>query len=649
METFDGRLRSFNKPKSKSSSSKTAWPYQQSFSANPKSLAEAGFFFKPSKDEPDNVQCFICKKELGGWDEEDNPFEIHVNKCPKCPWAIARCSLEFDVDSDGNFSLKDAGRLPSNKVLEKARLDTFGGKQKWWPHDSVKNHGATSKKMAKAGFVYTPQSPGDDTATCFYCDLSLSGWDAEDDPIEEHQKRESRSDSACHFFQAVVQSSSQDCQETSKATSRKSRSAKQLKSDSVFDDQQAPAKSRSTSKKGKQKQVQSTASATAAPGLEKSVEPLPVQNDLGESEDLEEDDDPILKVKPAPRKSTRKPLSSKPKTSSTRNSKQRMATLSEKDEKFSEFEKPARTRNRSESGKNKEKLADKEKDKPPSNVDGKVAKPYEDTATVDIQEPEGKRKEEKNQKDVARARSRSKSKPLSVADAQAKPDMSESYVKPPLRTKISDIAEVSDEYMEEEEEPEPEPEPVEKQASEPHKQTHAKKAAPLAAAPLEAQEKDVDLISECKDDPTRAEGEIVAHTAGPTPAPMLQPASEIRFQTPLQPPEPTTPIPLSNSPENHDLPSSVNNVDPKAGTTAFQTSVLTEAGPSPLSLFLPPLATSPLEYASRLTDSERAMTVEQWIRHEMVLQHERLRADGERRIEAFRVHAIEVRARIEAL
>ena len=38
-------------------------------------------------------------------------------------------------------------------------------------------------QMAKAGFVYTPQTSGDDTATCFYCDLSLSGWDAGDNPL----------------------------------------------------------------------------------------------------------------------------------------------------------------------------------------------------------------------------------------------------------------------------------------------------------------------------------------------------------------------------------------------------------------------------------------------------------------------------------
>lgn len=78
MESLDGRLRSFAKPKGKSAA--RAWPHPDSYVANPTSLAEAGFYFKPSKDDPDNVRCFICKKELGGWDEDDNPFDIHVNK-----------------------------------------------------------------------------------------------------------------------------------------------------------------------------------------------------------------------------------------------------------------------------------------------------------------------------------------------------------------------------------------------------------------------------------------------------------------------------------------------------------------------------------------------------------------------------------------
>ena len=38
-------------------------------------------------------------------------------------------------------------------------------------------------QMARAGFVYAPQQSGDDLATCLYCNISLSGWDEEDDPL----------------------------------------------------------------------------------------------------------------------------------------------------------------------------------------------------------------------------------------------------------------------------------------------------------------------------------------------------------------------------------------------------------------------------------------------------------------------------------
>jgi hypothetical protein len=82
--------------------------------------------------------------------------------------------------------------------MEKARLATFRLNESW-PHDRVKRHGAHSTKvcpargflgllssfleMAKAGFAFTPQTPGDDTGTCLYCRISLSGWDEDDDPL----------------------------------------------------------------------------------------------------------------------------------------------------------------------------------------------------------------------------------------------------------------------------------------------------------------------------------------------------------------------------------------------------------------------------------------------------------------------------------
>ncbi|TFY82488.1 hypothetical protein EWM64_g1520 [Hericium alpestre] len=50
-----------------------------------------------------------------------------------------------------------------------------------------------------------------------------------------------------------------------------------------------------------------------------------------------------------------------------------------------------------------------------------------------------------------------------------------------------------------------------------------------------------------------------------------------------------------------------------------------------------------------LSEEERMMTVEQWIRHEIDVQYERLRKEGETKIRLFRERAEEVRRRIEAL
>lgn len=48
---------------------------------------------------------------------------------------------------------------------------------------SIKSFTYWSIQMANAGFVYTPQTLGDDTVTCYYCELCLSGWDEDDDPM----------------------------------------------------------------------------------------------------------------------------------------------------------------------------------------------------------------------------------------------------------------------------------------------------------------------------------------------------------------------------------------------------------------------------------------------------------------------------------
>ncbi|KAH7882442.1 hypothetical protein F5I97DRAFT_365811 [Phlebopus sp. FC_14] len=212
MQVLQARIDSFTKTKrikrytKSSTTTAVKWPHPQNYTANSDTLAEAGFFFNPSWDDRDSVACFICGKELSAWDPDDDPFEIHYAKCGRtCAWAMVRCGLAQDLDDSGNFTFSDKARLPSSKTMEKARLSTFG--VDWWPYDEDPNHGATSKKMAQAGFVYTPQGTGDDTVTCLYCNLSLGGWDKDDDPIHEHRKRNDTSGTKCVFISLSTKTS----------------------------------------------------------------------------------------------------------------------------------------------------------------------------------------------------------------------------------------------------------------------------------------------------------------------------------------------------------------------------------------------------------------------------------------------------------
>lgn len=108
MERQSARVESFKKtkrvknPDKPSSSVTLKWPHPKDFSANPATLAEAGFYYDPSYDDDDNTTCYMCGKELSGWEEGDDPFVIHWTKCGQtCSWASVRCGLISDVDHQG--------------------------------------------------------------------------------------------------------------------------------------------------------------------------------------------------------------------------------------------------------------------------------------------------------------------------------------------------------------------------------------------------------------------------------------------------------------------------------------------------------------------------------------------------------------------
>ncbi|KAI5359377.1 hypothetical protein Slin14017_G102790 [Septoria linicola] len=201
MYSFVGRLATFEQPqqltKRRASSNTTKrkagntveWPH-----ANPpkEALARAGFFYRPAADSNDNLQCFHCSVKLDGWEETDDPISEHLAHSSYCAWATA-----ISVTRDEQPPQQAETRDPLGEELYTARKQTFTTGD-GWPHESKKGWKCKVNKLVEAGWCWDPSPEGDepDGVTCFYCNLSLDGWEPKDDPFVEHKRREPQ----CPFF-----------------------------------------------------------------------------------------------------------------------------------------------------------------------------------------------------------------------------------------------------------------------------------------------------------------------------------------------------------------------------------------------------------------------------------------------------------------
>jgi len=145
--SVEGRLASFKK-----------WPHPRTYGATPETLSQAGFYSNPVDGSLDNACCFMCEKNLDGWESTDEAWAEHVQHSPMCPLVSLECL--------------------------QSRLKTFVS----WSHSRP-----SSQSLAEAGFYYYPRTASatdkDDTAVCFQCGLGLDGWEPTDDPVHEHSRR----------------------------------------------------------------------------------------------------------------------------------------------------------------------------------------------------------------------------------------------------------------------------------------------------------------------------------------------------------------------------------------------------------------------------------------------------------------------------
>ncbi|GIX85497.1 baculoviral IAP repeat-containing protein 5 [Caerostris darwini] len=66
------------------------WPFDCNSLCSAAKMAEAGFFHCPTEHEPDLVQCYVCFKELDGWEATDEPWAEHYSHSKICAFAQMR-------------------------------------------------------------------------------------------------------------------------------------------------------------------------------------------------------------------------------------------------------------------------------------------------------------------------------------------------------------------------------------------------------------------------------------------------------------------------------------------------------------------------------------------------------------------------------
>ncbi|OJI96904.1 hypothetical protein ASPVEDRAFT_23883 [Aspergillus versicolor CBS 583.65] len=253
METFAARLATFDlvlHPDRRSSSSKSAkpitWPHQR---PSPAELAHAGFFYNPYETNPDNTTCFLCRRALDGWEEEDNPITEHLKHAKDCGWAVM---MDIQQRSSNPAEIED----PTSEAIAQARLTTFGES---WPHDGKKGWLCQSDKMVEGGWYFCPNEESADLASCAYCKLSLDGWEPKDNPFDEHYRRSSD----CSFFVFAKPAKGKGTRSKKGRTSKASRQSTQSTASEILpsdvEDQldqsvsSQPAKAKSTKKSSKSK------------------------------------------------------------------------------------------------------------------------------------------------------------------------------------------------------------------------------------------------------------------------------------------------------------------------------------------------------------------------------------------------------------
>ncbi|SCV72303.1 BQ2448_4997 [Microbotryum intermedium] len=152
-------------------------------------LSRAGFYSTPTSDHPSATTCFLCDVVIEEWEEGDEPVSLHLERSPRCAWAILLSNMADDPNKIrkhwdwGN----DGTDWPRSDKIQSARLMSF---ERGWPHKGARGV-PTVQQLASAGWWFRPEADEEagDRCYCPYCTRTVEGWEAGDDAVALHQRK----------------------------------------------------------------------------------------------------------------------------------------------------------------------------------------------------------------------------------------------------------------------------------------------------------------------------------------------------------------------------------------------------------------------------------------------------------------------------
>jgi hypothetical protein len=134
-------------------------------------MAAAGFKYTGDRD---TTRCIDCGLEISNWTLDMDPFNIHQQQKPDCPYVQSRM---VNVLSRASFKSSSCSNFFSEvDAIQQGRTRTFSH----WSQNTT----PSIAQMIKAGFFSCDIG---DRVICLYCNLICQQWTYKDDPGEVHK------------------------------------------------------------------------------------------------------------------------------------------------------------------------------------------------------------------------------------------------------------------------------------------------------------------------------------------------------------------------------------------------------------------------------------------------------------------------------